>query len=395
MKPKQRWLKKDSHISHSPTGGAGTMNGSGAHKMVMHSSESGTGGHSIEGVVEWVKRQGSSYHLIIDDTTKKAVQIYPFDKSARAMLHGYDPGGCNMDGSVVIQVCILGHAADHPAHHLSKWATDLLIDICDSWGIPRHLTMDTRRSRKSWRHSGITTHSSAPGNDHNDLPLPPHFLHPHKEPRNKSVIIRKKNRSLHQVYHLRDSNRFTLDRTRAAGHKFTADDVKRIKVLGVKKGWEVERVTKFAYPFLSKRKSAHWPVGADGHALLHAANLSAREAKHMIKVFSGRRTPREAYDLRMGYLRGKPGFNLAARCCTKYTGIHSWAQCGKNPTSDHAKGGGRAIDAGWISNRTGEEINLGDWKKGAAILRRHGLKDTVVGESWHWSLVRGHHGLGN
>ena len=362
MRQKRRWLKQDSHISHSPAGGAGTMTGSGAHKMVMHSSESGTGGHSLDGVVEWVKRQGSSYHLIIDDTTKKAVQIYPFDRSARAMLHGYDPGGCNRDGSVVVQVCILGHAADHPAHHLSKWATELLADICDSWGIPRHVTMDTSRSMKSWQHSGITTHSSAPGNDHHDLPLPPHFLHPHKpkpkQPRDKNVIVKVRNGNLHQVYR-RQGGGFTIDHNQAHGHLFTRREVRQIRKKAKAKGWTIRRVTKSRYPWIVKAPHAHWP-----HADVSTDfNTVARNMKHLLAMTSGLRTYAEQG---VFWDRYQHGGNIAAR----------------PGTSNHESG--EAADVHWLNNHDGGTTDAEELHGAKAEFNRHHLW-RFPKEAWHMS----------
>ena len=128
------------------------------------------------------------------------------------------------------------------------------------------------------------------------------------------------------------------------------------------------------------------PSGKDGLALTNALNESAREAKRRIDIVSARRTHYKAWSLRMLFLNGRG--NLAARCCTKYSGKHSYRACGKNPTSHHAKGGGRAVDAGWIT-RNGGYLRLRDWKHGNAILQKHGLRGTVPSEAWHFSLVRG------
>jgi hypothetical protein len=169
VKKHRPWIGRR-RAKRAPTSGAGNMNGSGKRAMILHTSESGAGGNAISGVVSWVHRKRSSYHLIIDDRAKKATQIYPFNKGARSMLHGYGPNGsgCNLDGTIVIQVCILGRARDNPAMHLSPWAKDMLRDICNSWDIPLTDRTSTHRSTHEWNKSGISTHSSAPGNDHTD-----------------------------------------------------------------------------------------------------------------------------------------------------------------------------------------------------------------------------------
>ena len=169
MKKRQRWIGRR-RAKRVKASGAGGMNRSGKRAMILHTSESGTGGNSINGVVDWVLHKGSGYHLIIDDRAKKAVQIYPFDRAARSMKHGYGPrsSGANLDGTIVIQVCILGRAKNDPVMHLSPWAKKMLVDICDSWNIPLTNQADHSRSMERWRKSGISTHSSAPGNDHTD-----------------------------------------------------------------------------------------------------------------------------------------------------------------------------------------------------------------------------------
>ena len=106
MKAGRRWLPRPI-ADRSPGRNAGTMQGKGSRKIVLHSSESDPG--SINGVVAWVHRQNTEYHLVIDDKAKRAVQLFPFHKSARSLKNGgISGGGANKQGRVCIQIAIVG-----------------------------------------------------------------------------------------------------------------------------------------------------------------------------------------------------------------------------------------------------------------------------------------------
>ena len=82
-----------------------------------------------------------------------------------------------------------------------------------------------------------------------------------------------------------------------------------------------------------------------GRQLMVRIGEASRIGKLPILIKSGDRTAWEAYNFRMLYLNGQG--NLAARCCSKYSGKHTWSQCGKNPWSNHARGA--AVDCGWLT----------------------------------------------
>jgi len=200
----------------------------------------------------------------------------------------------------------------------------------------------------------------------------------------KYASVEKPNGDVRQVYKKKGGG-YTTNRTKRAGTKFTLGQRREVTKWAKARKFRV-RFTKSRFVFLAPNSGVVMPAGKDGTALTVALNESAREARRRIQIVSARRTHYQAWSLRMLYLNGRG--NLAARCCTKYSGKHSYSACGKNPTSHHAKGGGRAVDAGWITS-SGSYLQLRKWAKGNQILEKHGLKGTVPSEAWHFSLVRG------
>lgn len=115
--------------------------------------------------------------------------------------------------------------------------------------------------------------------------------------------------------------------------------------------------------------------------LVAALNETARKRRRFIRVISGLRTPHEAWVLRMKYLSGTG--NLAARCCSKYDRQkHSWADCGKNPWSNHADG--NAADCGTVS-ASGRYRSLASDRKAKRIALKLGIVFPVTDpwEPWH------------
>ena len=202
----------------------------------------------------------------------------------------------------------------------------------------------------------------------------------------KYATVEKPNGNVRQVYKTA-SGGFTTNPKISAGKRFNLSQRRQLKGWAARKDFKL-RITKSKYVFLIPNKGVSMPIGKAGNALNRKLNNSAREAKRYMKIVSGRRTPYEAWKLRNGYLRGWSGYNLAARCCTKYWGTHSWWACGKNPTSHHARNGGMAVDGGWITSKGGY-LSFRDWNYGYAIMRKNGLKATVPSEAWHISVVTG------
>lgn len=160
-----KWLPG---AEHSQSNNAGTMEGKGSRKIVLHASESDPG--SIKGVVNWVHQQNSEYHFVIDDKARKVVQLFPANKAARSMMNGGINGGvgCNRSGEVCIQICIVGRARNNPIQHLSQWALDVIVGIGDAWGVPHRVVKEGRDAGAWLNQSGYFGHANAPGNDHTD-----------------------------------------------------------------------------------------------------------------------------------------------------------------------------------------------------------------------------------
>ena len=134
------------------------------------------------------------------------------------------------------------------------------------------------------------------------------------------------------------------------------------------------------WPFLTLGSTA-WPTNKK---LLRALNMTGMKRRRMVKIVSGLRTPHEAWELRMLYLDGAG--NTAARCCTRYSGKHTWSQCGKDPWSNHADG--NAADCGTVT-ANGTYRSLADDKKARRIFEKLGgcfPVRTPQFEPWHCEL---------
>ena len=206
----------------------------------------------------------------------------------------------------------------------------------------------------------------------------------------KYATIERPNGNVRQVYK-KDGGGFTLNKKKARGRKFGIIAKRKLRKWAKRKGFKVH-FTRSKYVFLVPNRGVIMPIGKDGRALQRALNESARDAMRRIRIVSARRTPYSAWVLRMKYLNGTG--NLAARCCTKHYGKHSWSSCGKNPQSDHARGGGRAVDCGWIT-RSGGYLQAKSWSYGYSKMQKHGLSATVPSENWHISLIRGPYSVYN
>lgn len=124
--------------------------------------------------------------------------------------------------------------------------------------------------------------------------------------------------------------------------------------------------TKKRYPWLILADGRHWPDGDDGHRLLTKLDHVGDDLHRKILIQSGKRTAYEQWVAYQDYLRGG---NLAAHCCWK-TWLHSWEECGKQPTSNHCRS--RAVDCGVIG-KSGQYHSIGLYKGAIETLERHGL----------------------
>lgn len=134
--------------------------------VVWHTSESPTSANPSD-VGRYVISRGSEYHLLWNPYTGDMCQLIPASQSARS-LRNHDGWRTNRIGSVRIQVCVIGRAAEAPlvTSPLKRW--NVIRDWLAGWGIPEQDARDWTRSRDGWLKSGHTDHRSAPGNDHHD-----------------------------------------------------------------------------------------------------------------------------------------------------------------------------------------------------------------------------------
>lgn len=102
------------------------------------------------------------------------------------------------------------------------------------------------------------------------------------------------------------------------------------------------------------------------------------------------RSKRSQWELRDGYLRGAPGFALAAQCCS-LSGRHDWATCQKHGPchSNHCdrdgKGGGAIDTSVHHGNRSSSYTGIRSYPGGEKALARQNLYARVPSEDWHIS----------
>ena len=178
------------------------------------------------------------------------------------------------------------------------------------------------------------------------------------------------------VYVSRDG-RYSYKRGKTGRAKMTARQIQLGKQWAKRRAARQVRVVgPNQWPFLVV-SDTQWPTNK---RLLRALNATGQGRRRVIKIISGLRTPHEAWVLRMAYLAGRG--NLAARCCTRYSGRHTWEQCGKDPWSNHADG--NAADCGTVTAK-GKYRSLADDAKARQIFIKHGGCFPVVDpwEPWH------------
>lgn len=130
------------------------------------------------------------------------------------------------------------------------------------------------------------------------------------------------------------------------------------------------------YPFLVLDGDTSW-----GNPQLSALlnELGQRRERYMW-LGEYRRTSRRQWELRMAHLNGRG--NLAARCCSKFSGKHSWESCGQDSWSNHANG--NAADISYLhSGRGGAYTNVGNDSKCRSIMHDLSLCLPVPNEKWH------------
>lgn len=117
-------------------------------------------------------------------------------------------------------------------------------------------------------------------------------------------------------------------------------------------------------------------------------NRTARDLQRYLRC-GWQRSKKDQYHLYQNWLKGVPGYNRAAPCCSRGD-LHSWETCQKSGPckSNHCDpgGGGVASDTSvYRVGRDGAYVAIRAWSGGTKALNSHGLKALVSDEDWHCS----------
>jgi hypothetical protein len=162
---------------------AGSMNGDGSRKLLLHSTE----GSSIAGAIGAYRANNSWPHFTVDCRRRQVAQhLDPF-VAARSLRN--DPGGAdqtNRDGSIHVQIEIVGFAGTPESlgttDDLAWFGQKVVKPICDAGRIPILSSVtwvrypnsygkqaSQRLSPDEWDvYSGVLGHQHAPDNSHGD-----------------------------------------------------------------------------------------------------------------------------------------------------------------------------------------------------------------------------------
>lgn len=161
--------------------------GTGTVKITLHNEGVDRGGRDSDGkassrqLARYVVARGIEYHTTWNVLSGNWTQMVAFDQASQALLNGgaFDGVGCDAQGSINIQVCVVGFGL-HPFTDSPLRGAHVLALIADSWGVPLlapNSFTHPRRSEAMWRKDGLHGHSMAPGNDHTDPgPIDVHTL---------------------------------------------------------------------------------------------------------------------------------------------------------------------------------------------------------------------------
>ena len=190
------------------------------------------------------------------------------------------------------------------------------------------------------------------------------------------VVVTTRFGGARQVYRVGDGYSYRRGKKgRAFMSALEVDGAKRWAKRRLAKG--VRMVGPDRHPFIVYPEGVHPPTNKN---LLRAVNATGRKRRRFVRCVSGMRTPRQAWELRMLFLDGRG--NTTARCCSRYSGKHSWESCGRDPWSNHADG--NAMDCGTVDKR-GVYRSLADDGKARKIAEKLGIVFPVVNpwEPWH------------
>lgn len=202
-----------------------------------------------------------------------------------------------------------------------------------------------------------------------------------------AVLVTKKNGDVCQVF---VNKRFkpTLNKGKAKKFRFDRGRKKELRRWAKKRGFvKIEFFTR-DNPFVvydSTTSDGDEITGRVMRPLENRLNKVGRDIKRKLFVGEGKRSAHAQWVFRMMYLNGHG--NLAARCCTRFWGKHSWGSCGKNSQSNHFPG--RAADTVIMPSWS----NIGTDSKAIAAMRKYGLGLPVRGENWHVEISSSFAGL--
>lgn len=174
------WLRQAEQVIGNS---AGSMNGDGSRKLLLHSTE----GSTIEGAVAAYRANNSWPHLTVDCPRRRIVQHLNLTVAARSLRN--TPGGAdqtNRDGDILVQVEMVGHAGTPTdlgsPEDLTWFGREVVRPVCVGLHIPMRTsvrwvsypasygtTADQRLSPGAWdAYSGLLGHQHAPDNSHGD-----------------------------------------------------------------------------------------------------------------------------------------------------------------------------------------------------------------------------------
>jgi hypothetical protein len=160
---------------------AGSMNGDGSRKILLHSTE----GSTIEGAVGAYEDNNSWPHLTIDCRRRRIAQHVAFGMAARALRNEAGGVETNRDGSILVQIELVGFAGDPGSIGALvdlDWLGGVIAQIARATGVPLFNSLTwapypnsygthaaQRLSGPVWdRYSGLVGHQHVPENSHGD-----------------------------------------------------------------------------------------------------------------------------------------------------------------------------------------------------------------------------------
>jgi hypothetical protein len=173
------WLP---NVERVPGNSAGDMVGDGSRKLLLHSTE----GYSISGAVAAYTKNNSWPTLTVDCPRRLVVEHLPLDTAARALRNEAGGVQTNREGTILVQVEMMGFAADPTTigspDDLDWFGREVVRPIHELVGVPLACSVPfvaypasygtgaaQRLSAGAWdAYSGLLGHQHAPENSHGD-----------------------------------------------------------------------------------------------------------------------------------------------------------------------------------------------------------------------------------